>query len=462
VADSTECPRVVIGLDLSDRQAQVFALDGLTGNVLEEGKVATKPEVFESRFRGYERARIVLEAGTHSPWIYELLIDLGHEVLVVNPRRLKLLTESDKKSDRLDAQTLAQLGKSAPQLLSPIWNRGREVRGHLTVIRARDLLVQMRTKLVNHVRSTVKTFGGRVAGGDARSFHSYAGEDVPDVAVPALKPILDVLTTLESQIKAYDRQIVDLAETVYPETAKLQQVPGVGPITSLAFVLTIGEPGRFSSSKAVGSYLGLRPRQQDSGDSTPQLRITKGGNGYLRRLLVGSAHYVLGHFGPDSDLRRWGLALAERGGKNAKKRAVVAVARKLSVLLHRLWVTGDTYEPLRVAMRPKNNDESEVASPPPNVHESVVASPKNSDESVVASQKRKNSDESVVASRKRKISDESAVASPKNSDESVVASPKRKNSDESVVASPKRKNSDESVVVSPKMRRATTAAVTSA
>ena len=393
MADSTNCPRVVIGLDLSDRQAQVFAMDGLTGDVLEEGKVATKPAVFKARFGGYDRARVILEAGTHSAWIYELLLELGHEVFVVNPRRLKLITESDKKSDRLDAQMLAQLGATAPQLLSPVWNRAREVRGHLTVIRARDLLVQMRTKFVNHVRSTVKTFGARVEGCDARVFHKKAGEDVPDVAMPALKPILEVLETLDAQIKAYDKQIADLANTVYPETARLQQVAGVGPITSLAFVLTIGDASRFSSSKTIGSYLGLRPRQQDSGDSTPQLRITKGGNSYLRRLLVGSAHYVLGHFGPDSDLRRWGLSLAERGGKNAKKRAVVAVARKLSVLLHRLWVTGEKYEPLRAATRraggtaaTKNSDVATGASTK-NSDVATGASTKNSDVATGASTK---------------------------------------------------------------------------
>lgn len=365
MADSTGCPSVVIGLDLSDKQAHVFAVDGRTGEVLEDGKLATKPAVFEARFRGYGSARVILEAGTHSAWIYELLVKLGHEVLVANPRRLSLITESDKKSDRLDAQMLAELGRTAPQLLSPVWNRGREARGHLTVIRARDLLVQQRTAIVNHVRSTVKTFGARVGSCDARSFHKHAGEEIPDVAMPALKPLLSVLETLEAQIKAYDKQIAELAKTVYPETAQLQQIAGVGPITSLAFVLTIGDPRRFSSSKAVGSYLGLRPRQEDSGKSTPQLRITKAGNGYLRRLLVGSAQYALGPFGPDTDLRRWGLILAERGGKNAKKRAVVAVARKLAVLLHRLWVTGETYEPLRAATRRarvnENNESAVVA-----------------------------------------------------------------------------------------------------
>src|ERR1035437_9476712 len=137
------------------------------------------------------------------------------------------------------------------------------------------------------------------------------------------------------------------AQTRYPQTALLTQVSGVWTLTAMAFVLTIEDPQRFARSRDVGCYLGLRPKQQDSGERSPQLRITKAGDSYLRKMLVSCAHYIIGPFGPDTDLRRWGLKLCERGGKNAKKRAVVAVARKLAVLLHRLWVTGEVYEPLR-------------------------------------------------------------------------------------------------------------------
>jgi len=114
-----------------------------------------------------------------------------------------------------------------------------------------------------------------------------------------------------------------------------------------SYVLTLDDPKRFRRSRDVGGFLGLRPKQRDSGQSQPQLRITKEGDPYLRKLLVQGAHYILGWRGPDTDLRRWGLKLAARGGKNAKKRAVVAVARKLAVLLHRIWVSGENYEPLR-------------------------------------------------------------------------------------------------------------------
>jgi transposase len=161
-----------------------------------------------------------------------------------------------------------------------------------------------------------------------------------------LLPVLKQLELLTSQIKEYDRQVEGLGKK-YRETEQLRQVNGVGAVTSVAYTLIVDNPDRFKRSRDAGPYLGLVPKQSESGEQSPQLRITKTGDRMLRRLLVGSAQYMLGPFGDDSDLRRFGLAMAARGGKNAKRRAVVAVARKLAVLLHRLWVTGEVYEPLR-------------------------------------------------------------------------------------------------------------------
>lgn len=134
---------------------------------------------------------------------------------------------------------------------------------------------------------------------------------------------------------------------MYPEVALLKQVKGVGTLIGLTYILTLDDPHRFRRSRDAGCFLGLRPGRRNSGMSEPQMHISKEGDAYLRTLMVQGAHYILGPFGPDSDLRRWGLKLAERGGKNAKKRAVIAVARKLAVLLHKLWVSGEVYEPLR-------------------------------------------------------------------------------------------------------------------
>jgi len=164
-------------------------------------------------------------------------------------------------------------------------------------------------------------------------------------------PMLGMIETLSSEIRAADRRIEQLANERYPETKRLRQIAGVGPITSLCFVLTLEDPSRFPNSRSVGGHLGMCPRRRDSGGHSPQLRINKGGDSMLRRLLVNSAHYILGPFGPDRDLRIWGFNLAERGGKNAKKRAVVAVARRLACMLHSIWLNDTEYEPLRLEQR---------------------------------------------------------------------------------------------------------------
>jgi transposase len=290
---------------------------------------------------------IALEAGTHSRWMSALLRECGHEVIVADPRRLRLLTTSDKKNDPQDARTLAQMAWAKPALLAPVRHRSADAQRDLNLVRARDLLVEARTKLINGVRCLVKGFGARVPKCASMQFSQQAHLHLPEEARPAAGGLLEVIDELSEKIRDYDEMLEHVALTRYPQTALLKQVSGVGTLSAMAFVLTIEEPHRFRRSRDVGCYLGLRPKQQDSGDRSPQLRITKAGDSYLRKMLVSCAHYILGPFGPDTDLRRWGLRLCERGGKNAKKRAVVAVARKLAVLLHRLWVTGEVYEPLR-------------------------------------------------------------------------------------------------------------------
>ena len=161
---------------------------------------------------------------------------------------------------------------------------------------------------------------------------------------PGQSAMLEMIGRLTAEIKRMDQEAERLCKESYPETRVLRQVKGVGALTSLGFVLTLEDPSRFAKSRTVGAYLGLRPRSRQSGDHQPQLRITKAGDALLRRYLVSAAQYILGPFGPDTELRRFGLKLAERGGKAAKKRAVVAVARKLAVLLHRLWTTGEEYQ----------------------------------------------------------------------------------------------------------------------
>ncbi len=347
---TTSTVNVTIGIDLGDRYSRFCVLDE-SGEIAEEGRVVTTVTALKRRFQNQEPVRMVIEVGTHSPWVSRLLKDLGHEVLVANPRKLRLIYESDSKNDQIDAEYLARIGRLDPKLLAPIQHRQLDTQADLALLRSRDVLIQARTRLVNHVRGSVKAVGGRIPKCSTECFPEKARVFIPSELRPTLLPVLDIIDTINPQIENFDNRIADLSDEKYPETELLRQVKGVGFVTALAYMLTIEDPYRFKRSRDVGSYVGLRPKQGDSGDKQPQLRITKAGDQMVRRLLVSSAHYILGRFGPDSDLRRWGLALAERGGKNAKKRAAVAVARKLSVLLHHLWITGEVYEPLCNAHR---------------------------------------------------------------------------------------------------------------
>lgn len=340
--------QLTVGLDVGDRYTHACVLDP-DGQILEETRLATNARALRHRFEGKERQRVVLEAGVHSPWISRLLIELGQEVYVANPRRLRAIYENENKCDRVDAQYLARIGRLDPALLFPLSHRTAQAQADLAVLRSRAALVRSRSSLIRFVRGVVKSSGGRIPACDARLFARKAELHLAAELRPALSLILKTIADLDARIGEYDNEIESMAAERYPETELLRQVGGVGAITAATFVLTVEDPTRFPRCRSIGSYLGLRPRRDESGTINRQLRITKAGDGALRSLLVNCSQYILGHFGPDTDLRRWGLHLAERGGKNGKKRAVVAVARKLSVLLLRLWTTGEIYEPLRNA-----------------------------------------------------------------------------------------------------------------
>ena len=337
--------RLTVGVDLGDRWSQ-YCILGLKGETLAEGQLRTTQEDVREFFQALTVARVVIEVGTHSAWVQDVITEWGHEVLVANPRLMEGSKRRKRKSDRIDANKLARLGRVDPQSLYPIRHRSREVRQDLVVLRARDALVSVRTELINTARGLVKSMGTRLPRCSSPSFAEKVKDAIPVEVREALLPLVQLVETVNDYIARYDQNVEELGQKKYGHTTLLRQVKGVGPITSLAYVLTLEDPQRFSSSREVGPYLGLVPKQEDSGDSQPQLGISKTGDRMLRRLLVGSSQYMLGAFGPDTDLRRYGLRLCERGGKNAKKRAVVAVARKLAVLLHHLWVTGDAYEPL--------------------------------------------------------------------------------------------------------------------
>jgi transposase len=338
--------QLTIGLDLGDRTSHYCILNE-AGEVILEHELPTTPKGIEEVFSRIPRSRIALETGTHSPWVSRKLTQLGHDVIVAHARNVRLIGESSRKDDQLDARTLARLARIDPGLLGPVRHRSAKAQIHLTVIRARAALVSTRTALVNAARGLTKSYGERLRKCGTEQMNREIAKGLSQELRDVLDPLLGEIESLTERIAEYDRRIEQIAKEIYPQVAVLKQVKGVGPLIALTYVLTLDDPHRFRRSRDVGCFVGLRPGRRNSGMSEPQLHISKEGDRYLRTLLVQGAHYILGPFGQDSDLRRWGLKLGERGGKNAKKRAVVAVARKLAVLLHKLWVSGEVYEPLR-------------------------------------------------------------------------------------------------------------------
>jgi transposase len=277
--------RLTIGLDLGDRSSFYCVLNG-AGEVVLEAKVATNPEAMKKTFEKVPTSRIALETGTHSPWVSRLLTELGHEAIVAHSRNVRLIGESRRKDDRLDAQAFARLARIDPQLLSPIQHRSVQAQADLSVIRARYALVRARTALVNAARGLTKFFGERIRGRNPKGFSSATGDALSPQLQVALAPLLSALETITAGIREYDTQIEKLAEDSYPESGLLKQVKGVGTLIALTYILTMEDPRRFRKSRDAGCCVGLQPGRRSSGQSEPQLHITREGDSYLRMVLV--------------------------------------------------------------------------------------------------------------------------------------------------------------------------------
>lgn len=333
---------VTIGLDVGDRHSQVCVLD-ITGMIVEESRIRTTRDGIDQYFTGRQAAAVTLEVGTHSPWVSRLLQDAGHEVIVANARKVRLIHGSSRKNDRLDAEKLARLTRYDARLLAPIRHRTAQSQADLAHVRARDALVRVRASLVVHVRGSVKSFGYRLPSGYTPAFPARARKHLPPELSGALEPVIASIESLNQRIKQMEKDLAELAARAYPRTPLLQQVAGVGLLTALTYQLVIDDPSRFQKSREVGPYLGLTPGERQSGDHNPKRRITKEGDPLLRRLLVQCAQYIV-RSKTDSDLKRAADRIMSAGGHRSK--AVTAVARKLAVLLHHLWITGEVYQPL--------------------------------------------------------------------------------------------------------------------
>lgn len=340
---------MTIGIDLGDEYSAVCVLDE-AGEIVEESRVRTTRQAFARRFTDSQDTCVVMESGTHSRWAAALLEEHGFEVIVANARRLRMIFANENKTDRVDARMLARVARFDKNLLSGITHRNDKTHAHLELIRSRSFLVDQRTSIIVRIRGIVKSFGHRLPSCSAHYFARKTRELLPDTLTDILDPFYDILEQLNDKIKHFDTRIERIAQEEYAaETELLRAIPGVGPLTSMTYILTIENPRRFTKSRHVASYFGLRPRLDQSGQRDLQLPITKCGDSMMRRLLVQAAHHILGRFGPDCDLKRFGQHIADGGGTRAKKRAVIAVARKLSVLLHRLWVNGEVYDPFHNA-----------------------------------------------------------------------------------------------------------------
>jgi transposase len=284
---------ITIGMDLGDKfhMAVVFDSDG---NELEIAKVINTKTGVNKFFKSYKSATVAMEAGTHSPWISRLLNEMGLTVYVGNPRKLRVIWDSTDKSDARDTRILGMVCRVEPRLLHPLHHRSSQAQADLATIKSRDILVRSRVKLINHVRGLVKANGDRLPKCSATSFANRCSPLISNELCSALAPLFEIITQLNQQIKELEREIERLSTEMYPETKYLRQVPGVGPITALSYVLYIEDPARFTKSRQVGPFLGLTPRRDQSGDVDKQLSITKAGNKYLRHLLVGCAQYIFG------------------------------------------------------------------------------------------------------------------------------------------------------------------------
>ena len=335
----------VIGLDVGDRKTAACVLAGEKKHSFE---FATDREALRKALRPWPGVRVVLEAGSQSHWIYWELVDLGFDACVVNPRAIKHITLDHRKTDRRDAEKLAELASLSyvkESILPRIFHRAAQEQADLSIIRARDGVVSMRTQAIQQCRSLVKVFGVTLPESSTKAFARKVLDLVPRTLHPALMPLLELIQTLSDTIRGYEKQLEQIASERYPEAERLRQIPGIGPLTSIAFLLSIGDPARFQDSRSVGSWIGLTPKSQASGDRDPDLPISKMGDPYLRRLLVQCAHSLLSR-GKDCDLKRFGQRmLARDDGRGRRRKTIVAMARKLAVLMHTLLISGRAFDP---------------------------------------------------------------------------------------------------------------------
>ena len=335
----------VIGMDMGDKNHKAIGLSE-DGEIVDRAEVVCAPKDVREYLKRHPGALLAIETGTHCRWVSSLGLELGHEVLVGNARKLRVIWDSSRKNDWNDAEKLAKVARMDRTMFAPVRLRGDGDQGLMRLVKSRDLLVKSRTGIVNQIRGFCKSEGFRLPKCSAESF-ARREHEVPPAVRAVTKPLFAMLRELARKIGVYDKMIAEGVKRLRGEDAALlDTITGVGPVTSAAFLAAVGDVSTFGSARDAGPYFGLVPRQDQSGKTDKQLRISKEGNGIVRRLLVTAANHIMGPFGKDSDLRRHGMRIAARGGKNARKRARVAVARKLAVTMLAILKNRSAYRPL--------------------------------------------------------------------------------------------------------------------
>ena len=332
------------GMDVHKKYSRVCELNE-DGDILEEAKFPTTKQALQRRFGNREPMQIVLETGTESAWIAQSLENQGHEVIVAHARRIDLITDNDNKNDRNDAEMLARLGRSDLDLLTETHVRGKGAQRIRAMLKARTGLVQSRTKLANQIRGLVRQAGYTLRSGPPEKLEQIIGEsDIPEALLVSVMPLAESVTALTERIDRLSSKLKKIARQI-DTVDQLKEIDGVGWQTALCFVVTIENPGRFSSSKKVGAYFGLVPEVQNSGnedsDTNHTGSITKNGDSMMRYLLVQAAQAMM-RSKTDSELKQFAKRIE---AKKTNQIAAVACARKLAVVMHTLWKTGREYEP---------------------------------------------------------------------------------------------------------------------
>lgn len=329
-----------IGADVSDRTTKICVMTKAEGGerrIVVETTCATTKAGFEEALSKFDRSwPVVFETGTHCRWMDRLFKEMGFKTIVGNPGKIPSITKSNTKNDRNDARELARLAIADPAMLHPVFLRDEVYQQMLRFHHSRNMLISQRTQTINQIRGFAKSMGHRIECSSTEKFHELSKADWPRELEECAWPLMGVLKTVNLKIKAYDRLIERLAERpeFKPMVERVRVVYGVGVIGSTVFVAAIGgRPDRFDHTRDIGAYLGMIPKQDQSGDDDKQLHITHAGADIVRATLVECAGVVMMSNAKDTDLKLKGLRIAMHGGGIAKKKAKVAVARALAVTM---------------------------------------------------------------------------------------------------------------------------------